>query len=410
VSTISPVRRALVRRLTTRAADISDRLTALVEQRVERLGGEEHEWVRSSAQTNIELLLQVMASPDDLAGVAPPLGGVALARRLAAHEVPFYELVRGYQHAESFWVQQCVRELAALTNSPDELAGEVIELSDLVRSYIDLVCRELSVEYEAERDRWRQRDDSARITLVTGLLHGSETEPAAAEATLGYRLGRAHLAAIVWLAGPESGEVRSALQGAAAALGRLAHCAGPPLVIARDHTTLWVWLPLTDQHPTDVVDFLPADGAQLRVALGEPAAGLAGFLSSHRQARAAYEVGLAAGHDVGPVFPYAEVSPLAFLCADLPRARAWVVETLGQLAAAGAREQELRRTVARYLAANCSVTAAARLMTCHKNTVQYRIRSAERLLGRRVDDGGVDLNLALLACHWLGDAVTLPVA
>ncbi|MDT7673462.1 MAG: hypothetical protein QOD82_1364, partial [Pseudonocardiales bacterium] len=72
------MRRALVRQLAARSTRIVDSLTALVEERVERLGSDEveHEWVRSSAQTNIELLLQVMAHPDDLARVEPPLGGV----------------------------------------------------------------------------------------------------------------------------------------------------------------------------------------------------------------------------------------------------------------------------------------------------------------------------------------------
>lgn len=41
-------------------------------------------------------------------------------------------------------------------------------------------------------------------------------------------------------------------------------------------------------------------------------------------------------------------------------------------------------------------------MNCHKNTIQHRIASAERLLGYRVSDTGVGLDLALLAHRWLG--------
>jgi DNA-binding PucR family transcriptional regulator len=406
------VRRALVRQLAARSAHIVDSLTALVEERVERLGSDEveHEWVRSSAQTNIELLLQVMAHPDDLARVEPPLGGVALVRRVAQHDVPFYEIVRGYELAEWYWVQQCMRELATLTTDVDELVSETVEVSGLVRSYVDIVCRGLSEEYEVERDRWRQQEESARIGLVAALLRGTPTDLAEAEAVLGYRLGQRHLAAIVWLAGrQDSGEEILPIKRAAADLARLARCRSRPLVVARDHTTLWVWLPLAGQTRVDVAalaEALPAEPSQVRVALGEPAQGLDGFIASHRQAGAAHEVGLAASHGVSAVFPYREVSSLAFLCADLPRARAWVAETLGQLATRGRREEELRRTLRIYSAANCSATATARLMNCHKNTVQYRIRSAERLLGRRVEDGGLDLGLALEACRWLGEAVT----
>ncbi|MDT7751465.1 MAG: hypothetical protein QOD96_5127 [Pseudonocardiales bacterium] len=411
VTTTSPVRRALVRQLAARSTRIVDSLTALVEERVERLGSDEveHEWVRSSAQTNIELLLQVMAHPDDLARVEPPLGGVALVRRVAQHDVPFYEIVRGYELAEWYWVQQCMRELATLTTDIDELVSETAEVSGLVRSYIDLVCRGLSAEYEAERERWRQQEESARVGLVAALLRGTTTDLAEAEAGLGYRLGQRHLAAIVWFAGRgDSGEELLRIKNAATELARLAQCRSRPLVVARDHTTLWVWLPLAGQTRVDVAaipELLPAAPSPVRVALGEPANGFDGFIASHRQASAAYEVGLAASDDVGAVFPYREVSSLAFLCADIPRARAWVAETLGQLASEGRREEELRRTLRIYSTANCSATATARLMNCHKNTIQYRIRSAERLLGRRVEDGSLDLGLALLACRWLGEAV-----
>jgi DNA-binding PucR family transcriptional regulator len=412
MTTISPVRQALVRRLTARSAHIVDSLTNLVEKRVERLSGDEveHEWVRSSAQTNIELLLQVMAHPDDLARVEAPLGGVALVRRVAQHDVPFYEIVRGYELAEWYWVQQCMRELAALSSGVDELVSETIEVSGLVRTYIDLVCRGLSTEYEAERERWRQQEEYARVGLVGALLRGTATDLAEAEAVLGYRLGQRHLAAIVWFAGrQDSGEELLRIKRAAVELARLAGCPGRPLLVARDHTTLWVWLPMAGQTRVDdaaIAEVLPAEHSQVRLALGEPASGLAGFVTSHRQAAAAYEVGLAASHDVGPVFPYKEVSSLAFLCTDLPRARTWVAETLRQLVSDGRREEELRRTLRIYSAANCSATATARLMNCHKNTIQYRIRSAERLLGRTVEDGGLDLSLALLACRWLGDTVT----
>lgn len=414
------MRRALVRRLDSRAGAIVDSLTEVVVTRVQSLGGDEveHEWVRSSAQTNIELLLQVMAHPADLARVEPPLGGVALVRRIAQHGVPFYEIVRGYELAEWHWMQHCLRELASLTGGVDELVTETLEVGELVRDYIDLVCRGLSAEYEAERERWSRQEESARVGLVTALLRGATIDVTEAEAVLGYRLGQAHLAAIVWCSGPgHPGAAGSAadstggpgdellgMRRATAELAKLAGGRGRPLVVARDHTTSWVWLPVegrtrldaaavTEQHP------------RVHVALGDPAHGLDGFVASHRQASAAHEVGLAAGPGAGPVFPYREVSSLAFLAADLPRARAWVAGTLAGLAAPGPRVEELRRTLRIYVDANCSATTTARLMSCHKNTIQYRIRSAERLLGRGVDDAGVDLGLALLACRWLGETV-----
>jgi hypothetical protein len=421
VTTNAPAQPALTRSLAARVPHVIDSLTALLAERVSSLGSDdvEREWVRASVQTNVELLLQVMAQPDDLALVEPPLGAIALVRRIAQRDVPFYEIVRGYQLAEWYWTQLCMREIATLTSDVDEVVARTTEVSGLVHSYIDRVCGRLSTEYEAERERWHQQEESARIGPVIALLEGNtgsatdrgtDDNLARAEATLSYRLRQRHLAVIIWCAGHDgSGEEFTRLKRAAAALAQRADCRGLPLVVARDHTTLWVWLPLEGKALLDVADaaeVLSGEGPHVRMAVGEPATGLDGFIASHRQAGAAHEVGLAAGDDVGAVFPYREVSSLAFLCADIPRARAWVAESLGKLATVGRREEELRRTLGVYSASGRSATATARTLNCHKNTIQYRVRSAERLLGRRVEDSGLDLDLALLACRWLGEPVS----
>jgi DNA-binding PucR family transcriptional regulator len=399
----------LASRLAGRSGEIVDRLTELVAQRIEGLGTDELErgWVRSSVKANIELLLHVMTHPEDLSSVLPPLGGIALVRRIAQHDVPFYELVRAYHLAEWYWMRQAMREIAATGCDSAALTAQTAWLSDLVHDYVDRVCRNLSQEYEAERERWRHHAESARIGLITSLLNGAAADPAAAEAALGYRLSGRHLALVVWFAGqPESGDELARLTRAATRLAKRVNRRARPLLVARDHTTVWVWLPLPGSANVgvDITEALAGEPL-VRVALGEPASDLAGFVTAHRQARTAHEIGLRASPDAGQIFPYREVSSLAFLCSDLARARAWVAEVLGPLSGGDRRTSQLRRTLAVYTAANRSATATARLMNCHKNTIQYRLHSAERLLGRPVDDAGLDLDLALLACRWLGTAV-----
>ena len=44
----------------------------------------------------------------------------------------------------------------------------------------------------------------------------------------------------------------------------------------------------------------------------------------------------------------------------------------------------------------------------HKNTVQYRVRKAEETLRRPVAQDRLHIELALLASHWLGEAVLRP--
>jgi DNA-binding PucR family transcriptional regulator len=63
-----------------------------------------------------------------------------------------------------------------------------------------------------------------------------------------------------------------------------------------------------------------------------------------------------------------------------------------------------------FLRSGGSYKTTAEQLMLHKNTVQYRIRKAEESLGRPVGDSRHDVELALLASHWLGSAVLRPAA
>ena len=92
---------------------------------------------------------------------------------------------------------------------------------------------------------------------------------------------------------------------------------------------------------------------------------------------------------------------------DLDGTREWVGQTLGPLAADTVQNARLRETVRIYLNAGGYTAAAARL-TVHTNTVHYRVQKAEEVRGRPVAPERLEVELALLACHWLGTAVLQP--
>jgi DNA-binding PucR family transcriptional regulator len=58
-----------------------------------------------------------------------------------------------------------------------------------------------------------------------------------------------------------------------------------------------------------------------------------------------------------------------------------------------------------FLAERGSYVATAARVHLHKNTVKYRIDKAIEERGRPVDDGRLELELALIACRWLGETV-----
>ena len=147
----------------------------------------------------------------------------------------------------------------------------------------------------------------------------------------------------------------------------------------------------------------PPDG--VRVAFGKPARGLDGFRRSHHEAVQAARVASLAGSAGGAVVDYAQVELVSLLACDLPRAREFVASRLGPLAAPGESAQRLRETLRVFLALGGRTARAAKELYVHQNTIAYRIKRAEELLGRRVTEDPVELICALTLADTLGPAV-----
>jgi DNA-binding PucR family transcriptional regulator len=119
-------------------------------------------------------------------------------------------------------------------------------------------------------------------------------------------------------------------------------------------------------------------------------------------------VALAAGAERAHMTAFVDVAPIAMLCADLESTRDWIHETLGDLAIDSTRNEGLRDTARVFLETGGSYTATADRLFLHRNTAQYRVRKAEEVRGRPLREGRLDVELALLACHWLKGAVLRP--
>ena len=121
----------------------------------------------------------------------------------------------------------------------------------------------------------------------------------------------------------------------------------------------------------------------------------------------AQQVALAARATAQPLTSYAdpEVRTAAMLAADLDSTRRLVGNALGGLASDTEGAERLRDTLLIFLAEKGSYTATAERMHLHKNTVKYRVDKAVEERGRPLDDGRLELELALVACRWLGASV-----
>jgi DNA-binding PucR family transcriptional regulator len=185
--------------------------------------------------------------------------------------------------------------------------------------------------------------------------------------------------------------------------GRLARVAGAPraFVLPAGATTAWAWLSTGSPPDADALRAaLAQEPGDVRVAVGLPSGGAAGFRRTHLQA---LEVqGLARRRPRAErVIRYQDVEAVVVAGADAERARRFVETTLGPLL--GEREV-LRETLRVHLQEQASATRAAKRLFTHRNTVLKRVARAEALLPRPWQERALAVALALELDHWLPPA------
>ncbi|MFC6063961.1 PucR family transcriptional regulator [Streptomyces ochraceiscleroticus] len=345
-----------------------------------------------------------------------PSAALEYARRLAQNDIPVNSLVRAYRLGQTAFFDQALVLITRRALAPELKLTVAHRIFTVVSGYIDWISQQVIGAYEEERSRWQDSSSGMRAVRVREILAATEDSPAPSDLGLGYGLDQYHLALILW--SPEHraddlalGELERAAHSIAEHLGAVR----PPLFVAVDRLSAWTWIPLGERVQVDrpsIARKVTGRGDRLSVAAGRPASGHRGFRTSHEQAKVAQHVAML--HKPHPRrVTFHEEPGLAvadLLAKDLDGTRAWVLETLGPLAADSESAARSRETLRAYLNCGSSHKAAAASLNLHYNTVKYRVRKAEQELGAAVADNRLAIELAVLACHWLGRAVLSPGA
>lgn len=412
----------------------------LLEEQFPEMRGD-RQWVdlmRASVASNVETTMHVLRHGIPADGLPPPAAAAEYARRLAQHAVPMEVLGRAYHMGMARLQDEYLRRMTGLVSGGDEPpVGPEIVLAAVRYSirvsneYVESVTAQLEEIYEDERARWHTGVDSTRIERVRSILAGDRPHDAAGE--LRYELNQTHLAVVLWVPeGTPAGIGAAQLERAAGALRPLVRAAGPPLCAAPDELSLWAWYPLeqvagmmldTEAVRDGWAGTRDAGGPGSRgvargahglghsplvsIALGTLGQGQAGFRRSHEHAQLARSVATMAGRAAGAATGYDEpgLSAVAMLCRDVKAASVWVAETLGPLAEHDETAARLRETIRMFYRHGASHKSAASALHLHPNTVKYRIRRAEEMLGRPLQPHRGDVELAVSICYWMGPEV-----
>jgi hypothetical protein len=333
----------------------------------------------SSIDSNVAACLQIMQHRIDLAAVRAPTVAIEYARRLAQRGIPLTALLRAYRLGHARFSDWLLTELAEHTGDPEMIIATTLSLSRIVAGYIDQTSEEMVATYARERENWLRKRSAARAARIRDLLSGERINVSATEAALGCRLRQYHVGLVCWTAAADSvTRLEYAISNVAAKIAG----AGEPVILPRDESSAWAWLPLGIRDRFDAAGAAAAGvDADLHFAFGDAGRGVTGFRLTHQQALAAQAVALAAGTPPR-VVTFGEVAPVAMMLGSAELLRGWVLATLAGLATDDEYHARLRDTLLIFLQSGGSYKAAAEQMMLHKNTVQYRIGKAEESLAR----------------------------
>jgi hypothetical protein len=390
---------AIVETLSRELDDDSSVLADTVHEHLPELDEDMRTWTLQTARASLGLIVTMIREGTDPGSAHLPPEAVGYAKEYVVRGLDLTLLQRAYRSAQGVYAGMILARLRALTDDPDHLAEAMAFFNAWIFAWVEASERRLTDVYMAEREQWVRGAAAVRAAEVRALLGGAApADPAAVSLRLGYELDRFHVGFVVWSeeAGERPGDASAlfaAMEGAAAAVAESLG-AGAPLTVAEGrHLACWVGR----RSSPDLARLrLPrAAGRGLSVAAGTPSHGVEGFVSSYHEALQVRRVARLRGEGAGALLNFPDLALEALLLEDPDAARRFAARELGALAAGDDATVRLASTLAIFLEESGSFVRAARRLGVHANTVSYRVRRAEALLGRPVTERQLELRVAL---------------
>ncbi|MGW6334916.1 PucR family transcriptional regulator [Nocardia rhamnosiphila] len=408
---------ATAARMNDRVSEISAAIRTYIENDIAdlRQGPQTGDLLGESVEANIATVLHALRYHLSVADTQAAPAVVDYARRLAQQGVPANALARAYRVGQRRLTEMVYDELNTMAIPLAERIRVVERITPTLFEYIDHITEQVLGIYSDEREQWLESRNNIRAVRAREVLgsHRAVDVDAVTEA-IRYPLRRHHLALILWCPDSEiDNEGVSNLQRFVRELADALEATSSPLVIAADRISVWAWLPFGSERAdlvTAIRNFVASRRDAPDIAIGTLAAGVDGFRRSHRSAQRACSVALAHRPPTSGVVAADDpgLTTAALLGGNVDEARYWVREVLGDLADDTEHDARLRETLRVFLGTGSSYKAAAAELNLHSNSVKYRVGRAIARRGRPIGADRLDVELALLVCHWYGPPVRQP--
>jgi sugar diacid utilization regulator len=405
---------AVVLGIAGRIDDVSRSVRDVILRDIASLGGDQSaiDILHRSVAANVETIVDLLHYGIDQPNFEVPAIAAEYARRLAQRYIPLDALVRAYRIGQTEFLRIAIDEIRATHTDAGAALLVAQQIMAITAEYIDWVTERVIQSYTEERDHWLIQHNTIRNRHLRRLLVGKCPHDGTVETAIGFPLGLRHIAVVSWT--DENTEDPDSYGRVDRELRRITDFLplnGQPLLVPGDQTNIWAWFPLFSKTTADQVTAAlntvadTSSNASFH-AVGTIESGSHGFRLSHIRAQQVRKVMLAAKSGA-PVRTFADrgMAVAALWGADVNLAKDWVAYVLGPLAHNDTEAARLRETLEVFLHSGSNYALAGESLHVHPNTIKYRITKAEEKLGGTTLEGRVDVSLALVLCHQLGDSV-----
>lgn len=346
-----------------------------------------------SCESNLTAIWRQLLTGASLDAIAPPAEAIAWSHELVHRGVPLPALLRAYRLGHGLAERRLEEAATELGMEPEIRWRMLARISHYLFAYVDVICTDLVNDYEQERAQWIRGAAAARAELVGAIVERHPVDARAASEKLRYDVARRHMALIVWADPPRAGQPAGSLESEATALAA-ALGGGPVLTVPIGERVVWAWTS-GDHLADDPNATRHRMGEGVRAAIGTCREGPAGMADSHDEALVARRVAELRAVRPGAVVGYRAADLTALLTADPVEAVRFTEAELGELLADSDAAARLRATLRVYLEENLSPARTARRLGIHQNTVVYRVKRTEELLGHAIEQRRLRLEVAL---------------
>jgi hypothetical protein len=363
---------------------------------------------RQSTRANLGLITTLISEGSGPTQFTAPEEALSYARSYVHEGLSFDLLTRAYREGEHAYSRLWLEQLHKRAEDAHELAESMAFVSDWLFAYIGAINHPLSVVYTAEHERWIRGGVAMRSEEVRAILAGAQVDVTEASSRLRYRLDARHLGFVIWSKQGDGGKVEGGhehrvydeMDRLGAEIADVLEATSSLLLPIGSYYAGWAAVATGVDLRT-----IPKTSGNLRIAVGRVGRGIEGFRRTHQEALLAKRVASLSERPTTAIVNFSAIALDSLLTQDLDEARRFVQSEIGPLIEDSDASRRLASTLEVFLQEESSFVRAARRLGIHENTVAYRVRRAEELLGRRVCERQLELRAALrLASFVRGEA------